>query len=60
MRCKACNAELNDQESTMRDYNTGEFYDLCGTCWSASRLAELEFELDSCYTIALDTKENDE
>lgn len=60
MRCKACNVELSDNEATWKDYDNGEFYDLCSTCWSASKSAELEAELDSCYTIALDTKEDDE
>lgn len=36
MRCKACNAELNDYESTLRCTNTDEFLDLCVECLTAS------------------------
>ena len=60
MRCKACNAELDDFESVRKDFDTGEFFDLCNECWSASRDAELEVEQNSCYTITLDTTEDDE
>ena len=60
MRCKACNDELTDHEATWKDFTTGEFYDLCAKCWSISRTAELESELNSCYTSVLDTQEEDE
>lgn len=36
MRCKACNIDLTDYESTLRCANTDEFMDLCLTCLSAS------------------------
>lgn len=32
MRCKACDIELNDYESTLRCSNTNEFTDLCMGC----------------------------
>lgn len=51
MRCKACNDELTDYESTWKDYETGEFYDLCGKCWSVSRSAELEVWNQECYNV---------
>ena len=31
MRCRACNVELTDYESTRKD-NNGEFFDLCSDC----------------------------
>ncbi len=31
MRCRACNANLSDLESTRRD-TTGSFLDMCSTC----------------------------
>jgi hypothetical protein len=37
MRCKACNAELNSFESTRKSSQTGEFIDLCNTCYSSVR-----------------------
>ncbi len=35
MRCKACNTELNDFESTRKSSVTGEFLDLCNYCYKA-------------------------
>jgi hypothetical protein len=32
MRCKACDANLTDYESTKKDPLTGEFLDLCSGC----------------------------
>jgi len=36
MRCKACNVDLSDYESTLRCANTDEFIDLCMTCLTGS------------------------
>lgn len=33
MRCRACNANLSDYEST-RKYKNGEYLDLCNHCFS--------------------------
>ncbi len=33
MRCKACNKELTDFEATRKSSATGEFFDLCNTCY---------------------------
>lgn len=33
MRCKACNTELTDYESTRKSSRSGEFIDLCNTCY---------------------------
>ena len=35
MRCKACNVELNDFESTRKSTTTGEFLDLCNTFYGS-------------------------
>ena len=45
MRCRACDAELNDTESTRKDPQTGEFLDLCGGCLTVIRQAEFEDDL---------------
>lgn len=34
MRCIACNSELTDYESTRKSSTTGEFLDLCNTCYT--------------------------
>lgn len=34
MRCYACDAELNDYESTRKSKNTEEYLDLCEKCFS--------------------------
>lgn len=36
MRCKACNTNLSDYESGLKDKESGEHVDLCGTCLAAS------------------------
>lgn len=44
MRCRACNSELNDFESTKKDSN-GEYYDLCSDCFSEIKTALWEQEV---------------
>jgi len=34
MRCLACNKELSDFEATRKSTETGEYIDLCNTCFS--------------------------
>jgi len=34
MRCLACNRELSDFEATRKSTETGEYIDLCNTCFS--------------------------
>jgi hypothetical protein len=34
MRCRACDRNLSDFESTRKDHNTGQFVDLCNECIS--------------------------
>jgi len=33
MRCVACNKNLNDYESTRKHAETGEYIDMCNTCF---------------------------
>ena len=33
MRCRACDRNLNDYESTRKSIVTGEYYDLCNACF---------------------------
>lgn len=33
MRCKACNVALDDKESVRKDSDTGDYLDLCNTCY---------------------------
>ena len=33
MRCRACNVELSDYESTRKYSATQEYVDLCDHCW---------------------------
>ena len=51
MRCRACNVELSDHESTWKNLETGEFYDLCGQCYGVVRESQKEFDfnLDEWY-----------
>jgi hypothetical protein len=37
MRCKACDKQLSDYESTRKSKITQEYYDLCNTCFSYVR-----------------------
>jgi len=46
MKCKACNVDLDDIESTRKDPNTGEFLDLCGGCLSEIKRAKFEEECE--------------
>lgn len=48
MRCKACNDELTDAESTAQDEHG--FIDLCNYCLTQIRLAE-ETDLEPDYSV---------
>ncbi len=43
MRCKACNKQLNDNESVYKDNETGEYLDMSNNC---IRKSYARFELD--------------
>jgi len=34
MRCRACDKNLSDFESTRKHHESGEFVDLCNKCYS--------------------------
>ena len=34
MRCKACDKSLTDYEATRKSITTGEFIDLCNSCYT--------------------------
>ena len=36
-RCRACDCILNDYELTRKSAVTGEYYDLCGSCFATIR-----------------------
>lgn len=44
MRCGTCDKMLNEWEAGRKDPSTGEYYDLCGLCYNAYRLALAELE----------------
>jgi len=46
MRCRACNKKLSEFELSVKNPETGEFEDLCGTCRKAARMAEPPSEED--------------
>ena len=48
MRCRACNVELTDAESTMRT-TQNEYLDMCNECLNASR-TKLTSDEDVKYT----------
>jgi len=59
MRCLACNDELNDHEATWKNLETGEFYDLCGTCYGVVRdvKKEIDFKVEEVYNEKFKDKE---
>ena len=59
MRCRACDCELTDYESTRKDDN-GEFYDMCSDCFSEIKTAIWEKDLtisDVIEYVQVDTSE---
>jgi hypothetical protein len=44
MRCKSCDTILNDYDLKRKCRETGEFLDLCGTCYSHSEEARFMAE----------------
>jgi hypothetical protein len=41
MHCTACDRNLSDFESTRKDENTGQYLDLCNTCYKASGIGNV-------------------
>jgi hypothetical protein len=52
MRCLSCNKNLSDFESTRKSANTGEYLDLCNTCFS-----EIQYDVDTI--VRDDLKDNE-
>ena len=48
MRCKACNSNLSDGESTRLDI-INEYVDMCSSCLASIRYAKLEDDIESEY-----------
>jgi phage FluMu protein Com len=44
MRCKACNKLLEETELTRKDKLTGQFLDLCNTCYKVSNETLIEYD----------------
>ena len=55
MRCKACNKQLNDNESVYKDNDTGEDLDMCNGCRRAGYFSfnALDSEEDKKYLQSL-------
>lgn len=47
MRCRACDKNLSDFESTRKNEITGEYEDLCNECYSAIQNTISETEDDT-------------
>lgn len=45
MRCRACDVELSDYESTRKHIETGDFVDLCSGCYRDVKNAVVEFSV---------------
>lgn len=58
MRCKACDKNLSDRESTRKGLFTGEFLDLCDKCFDTIR-DDVEV-VDNPYNISSESFEGDE
>jgi len=46
MRCRACNKQLNDNESVYKNKETGEYLDMCNGCRRASFLTTDLLDVD--------------
>jgi hypothetical protein len=51
MRCRACNVELSDYESTLKDSQGDGYFDLCLECLTATRQAVFDSELKGEYNV---------
>ena len=59
MKCYACDAELNDYEATRKSRVTGEYLDLCDSCFSevSDVFEDVEERLDLKLTEEIVTEE---
>jgi len=47
MRCLSCNTILDDHELSRTEADTGNFIDLCGSCFSVSERAAHNYDIDA-------------
>ncbi len=47
MRCQGCDQMLNDYEATRKNKTTGEYYDLCGPCYTSYMQVLADITLDA-------------
>lgn len=62
MRCKACDHELSDFESTRKDEVTGQYLDLCNRCYKESGLGNIipvTERFDLAHEVDVDVEEFD-
>jgi hypothetical protein len=60
MRCRACNVELNDYESTLRDSQSDGYFDLCLECLTSTRQAVFDSELKGEYNVTKEFQSSEE
>jgi hypothetical protein len=59
MRCAACNKVLSDSELTTRLPESGEFADLCNTCYDSAFDTNLSDVLDFGIEVELESYNED-
>lgn len=59
-RCRSCDKVLNDYEMTRKSAVTGEYYDLCGHCFSTIKADVYYKERVDLMDISDDLQESDE
>lgn len=61
MRCRSCDVNLNDFESTRKSAITGDYYDLCSNCFDSIKDQVIPIpipEEDSCEIESDDNSED--
>lgn len=59
MRCLACNKELSDFEATRKSTETGEYIDLCNTCFGTIKNVVLPEEREDLREVIDDDDEGE-
>lgn len=49
MRCRCCDKRLSEFESTRKSVNTGEYIDMCNTCYNTISNQVLSYERYDLY-----------
>lgn len=60
MRCLACNKALSDFEATRKSTQTGEYIDLCNTCYRTIKDVILPEEREDLRDVIEDDDEDNE